>query len=297
MRIIFFIAAIFICSNAAAQAGTDIWLFQISKENGKLILKNGKNITARKGYDNQPHFSKDNKSVYFSSGRDSSGQTDIYRYDISTKKTKQITFTATSEFSPAITPNGNLSVVKVEEDKSQHIWEFHLKGNKKPRRLFYRRDSIGYYRWLNSDAVICFILGGKNNPNRLSVIDTTGFEKTIVENVGRGFAVTPDVVYSKPIDSGYYLFQEDWLGLSIAPRSLIKAPGKSQDLVLFENFILMGDESKIYAAGFSYEKGRWVQNVQEFKVLADLGSYPIKKITRLAISPDKKWIAIVAADD
>jgi Tol biopolymer transport system component len=49
------------------------------------------------GYNNQPSFLPDGKTVLYTSFRN--GQTDIYRYDLSTGKTTQVTNTTESEYS------------------------------------------------------------------------------------------------------------------------------------------------------------------------------------------------------
>lgn len=72
--------------NAFAQLpDTDIFLVGIKQEKGKLVFGSPENITNRKGYDNQPCFSKDGKSVFFVSVIDSS-QSDIYSVNTTTKK-------------------------------------------------------------------------------------------------------------------------------------------------------------------------------------------------------------------
>ena len=49
----------------AQMPDTDIWLFKLERDKQQgLILKEGRNITARKGYDNQPAFSADGKQIW-----------------------------------------------------------------------------------------------------------------------------------------------------------------------------------------------------------------------------------------
>ena len=65
---------------AQAPPGTDIFLIPLSGTGGTLKTGVPRNITARAGYDNQPFFSPDGRSLYYTSQRE--GQTDIYRYDL-----------------------------------------------------------------------------------------------------------------------------------------------------------------------------------------------------------------------
>src|SRR6185436_18216554 len=75
-----------------------------------------KKITDVAGYNNQPSFMPDGRTVLYTSFRNN--QTDIYRYDLSTGRTTQVTDTPESEYSPALMPDKkNISVVRVEADK------------------------------------------------------------------------------------------------------------------------------------------------------------------------------------
>ena len=73
-------AVLLLASPLAAQAapGTDIWLMPLHQQGGaRPGVGPAVNLTVRAGYDNQPFFSPDGKSVYYTSQRD--GQTDIFR--------------------------------------------------------------------------------------------------------------------------------------------------------------------------------------------------------------------------
>ncbi|WP_210489308.1 TolB family protein [Rufibacter aurantiacus] len=74
---------------------------------GKETLQAGTptNITQRPGYDNQPSFTPDGKSILFTSQRDGQ-QTDIFQYTLAGKKTVQLTNTPEAEYSPLVTPDG-----------------------------------------------------------------------------------------------------------------------------------------------------------------------------------------------
>src|SRR5690242_17419633 len=101
---------------------TDIWLFRIKLEKNKPpLLEDGKNITSRKGYDNQPSFSPDGKSIYYASVREDS-QSDIYMYSLGSKKTMSITNSAESEYTPIqYEKKRSITSVTVEKDSAQRV--------------------------------------------------------------------------------------------------------------------------------------------------------------------------------
>ena len=59
--------------------------------NGAIEIGPAVNITNNPGYDNQPFFTPDGRSVLFTSVRGPAGttQTDIYRYDIASKRSRR----------------------------------------------------------------------------------------------------------------------------------------------------------------------------------------------------------------
>ncbi|MGZ3885512.1 MAG: TolB family protein, partial [Bacteroidia bacterium] len=136
---------------------TDLWLFRIKTEKQQLKAVDGKNITARKGYDNQPCFTPDNKHILYVSIREDN-QADVYNYDISKETSVQLTKTKVSEYSPNFTPDQKaISCVVVEPDSAQRLWLYNLDGSVK---ACYNKglDSIGYYSWLSNDTLLYYKL-------------------------------------------------------------------------------------------------------------------------------------------
>src|SRR5256885_6703718 len=89
---------------ATAPPDTEIFLASFSGEGARV----GRplNITNSPGYDNQPSFTPDGRSILFTSIRDGGTQTDIYRYVVATGTTSRVTHTPESEYSPTVTPDG-----------------------------------------------------------------------------------------------------------------------------------------------------------------------------------------------
>lgn len=146
---------------------TDIWLMQLDKKDNKWIYTNPLNINNRAGYDNQPTFSSDNKSILYVSIKDDK-QADIYQYNSKTKTHTQLTKTKTSEYSPTIMPDGKgFSCVVVETDSAQRVWQYHLDGTFN-HIIAEHVDSVGYHSWLSKDTLLYYKL---TNPHSLRAIN------------------------------------------------------------------------------------------------------------------------------
>lgn len=270
----------------------DIWLFQIDNTGETIRLRQPKKIAGKDGYENQPCFTKDGKEIYFTAQYDTSSPTAIYAYNLSSGQTKQITFTKTSVYSPTPLNAGNgISVLMVEENGAQRIYQYPF-SNAKPFALFAKRDSIGYYAWIDAHSVLAFILPGKNNPTRLSVIKDDGKEIKVAENVERGMKIIgKGALYVQVKDSANYLYWSDFT----TTRQLSRTPGMSMDLAIYKNYILMADKGIMYAAEMK-KKNMQLISLGEFKKLQDLSSYGLKNISRIAVSPDEKFIAVVITE-
>jgi Tol biopolymer transport system component len=89
----------------------DIFLFDLVDTPDEMKISNGRNVTKRKGYDNQPWFTPDSQSFLFSANYDPH-RTDIYEYFVESGETKQVTDSPTQEYSPQVsTDNKTISFV------------------------------------------------------------------------------------------------------------------------------------------------------------------------------------------
>ncbi|MFI4942073.1 MAG: TolB family protein, partial [Burkholderiales bacterium] len=107
-------------SPAAQAPATDIFLVDLTLRGGVLALGRPERVTEHEGYDNQPAFSPDGRSLYFTSRI--GDQTDVQRYDLATRQVRAWRQTPESEFSPTPAPGGGLSVVRFEADGTQRLW-------------------------------------------------------------------------------------------------------------------------------------------------------------------------------
>lgn len=279
---------------ALCQAGApqpDIWLMQIDSKAGKVLFTEPRNLTNRPGYDNQPAYSRDGKLIYYTSQSDTSSKTTIYSYSLATGETRQVTYSVGSPFSAMPLPSGSgISVVMLEEDATQRIWQYPFSGST-PRPLFEKRDSVGYYAWVDAHSALAYILSGKSSPNRLSLIGIDGTEKKIAENVGRGMRV---------VQNGAFFIQNKnaesflaWTDFKTA-KQLVRVPGNSMDLAICKDYVLMASGGIMYGAKIKKSKGQTV-SAEEFVALQNLSTYGLKNITRMDVSPDEKTITVAAS--
>ncbi|HXM48474.1 MAG TPA: hypothetical protein VN956_11570, partial [Pyrinomonadaceae bacterium] len=169
-------------SPTPAPPATDIFIIDLStRPGGKLKLGQPVKITNFTGYNNQPAFMSDGKSVLYTSIRDK--QADIYRYDIGSAATTQVTNTPESEYSPTLMPDGKfISVVRVEGDGTQRLWKFPLAGGA-PSLVLESIKPVGYHLWVDENTLALFVLG---KPNTLQLVDLrSGKAEVIAENPGR----------------------------------------------------------------------------------------------------------------
>lgn len=269
-------------TTAAAAPSTDIYLYRLNR-----VLPWGTrlvNITNRRGYDNQPSW--DGQSILYTSIRD--GQADIYRFHDDLHE--RITYTSESEYSPAITPDGKaISVVRVERDSTQRLWRFPLKEGE-PAVVLPDVKPVGYYAWLDSTRLALFVLG---SPNTLQIADTrTGSVRVVVSDIGRSLQRVPESMrasFVQRVDSQWVLrtvhpvpnargnFDIQTIGILPAGAEYVAWRSPTE--------LYTGAETRIYR--LRLPSRRWEQ-------VAELGG--LQRISRIAISPDGRTLAIVAEE-
>src|SRR5207247_10005986 len=113
-------------SPAPTPPASDIFLVDVKTKAGELKFDEPKKITDFVGYNNQPFFMPDGRGVLYTSIRNK--QADIYRYDIRSGLTTQVTNTPESEYSTTLMPAGkNISVLRVEADGTPRLWKCPLR--------------------------------------------------------------------------------------------------------------------------------------------------------------------------
>ena len=277
----------------SAPPSTDVFLAPLRLQNGRPTVGRPVNITHRAGYDNQPSFTPDSRSLLFTSVREDA-QADIYRYDLATRATSRVTSTPESEYSATVYGDGTrFSVIRVEADSTQRLWSFRLDGSD-PRVLFETIKPVGYHAWVDSTTVAMFLLG---RPNALVVADTRGGRiDTVARDVGRSLVPLPSgggfSFVQRMADSSWVLMAVDVRGSGPERRTtampLVRMPPEADYVVWLRPAVA------ITASGSALWLWRGSEKAGQWSKLADLGELGLRRISRLALSPDHQWLAIVA---
>ncbi|MBI2721208.1 MAG: PD40 domain-containing protein [Bacteroidetes bacterium] len=288
-QILFLVMMWNFCS--AQLPNTDLWLFKIKNEKGKLSLQKGENITKREGYDNQPAFSEDGKSIYYVSIREDK-QADIYIYNIANQKILQQTKTPESEYSPTLSSDKKfLLCVTVLQDSSQVIYPVPLKDGRTgtltqeqiEKNIFSAYDSIGYFTFLNTDTVLYYKL---TNPHSLRAFSiSNGTDIFIGNNPARGFKTINRNEFIFGIKDSTQVTFYKYNTLSSKANYYCKYNTLSEDIIWHPGLGLIKSEGALLLY-FNEKENVWQQ-------LFDFSTFGIKKITRFTFDKFSKQLVIV----
>lgn len=268
-----------------------IFVIDVAHDRGRMKFGAPLKISEWDGYNNQPFFMPDGRSVLYTSIR-ADKQADIYRCDLTTRTTARITDTKESEYSPTLMPDGkNISVIRVEADSTQRLWKFPLAGGQ-PSLVFESIEPVGYHWWIDDHTVALFILGGTGKQNTLQIVDTrTGKAETIAENPGR---ILRSIPHQKKLSFVHKISTQEWVieAFDLKTRNttaLVKTFVGVEDYAwTTSGLILMARDSKLFS---------WKSADYAWQELADFSKFGLKKITRIAVSPKGDRIAVVARPD
>jgi len=279
---------------------TDIYLLDMKQGKGKYSFINAKKINDWKGYNNQPYFTPDGKSIYYTSYRNK--QADIYRYDVLAKQTIQFTNTPEDEYSPKLTPDGKyISVVRVMKDSSQQLWEFPVGGGTPERAI--GSDSVAYYTWGHDGGIKFFAYAVVPEPMNLhgvtvNNIDTLADNKYINDNIiaknaGRTLQYFYDnkgsyiLFVQKNKDKTDSIFSINGVSSSFKIKEIVKTLPNCEDFAIGPKDILyMGSKGKLY----KYQIGK----DKTWKEIADFTNTPYQNFYRIAVNEAGDKIALVA---
>lgn len=265
----------------------DIYVIDIAEAGEKYEVKYVLQLTQNKGYDNQPYFTPDGNWLYFSSKPVGEKHTDIYGFDIKNRAIVAVTSTPNeSEFSPSMYDNKHLSVVKVERDSSQRIWEYAIGEYEKSHALLSKVKKVGYYAWLSDKEVATFIVG---NPHKLILYSLESGEKPvdIAFDIGRTILKVPNekaVSYVQKSKDGNWKIMK-WT-LKGEKTEIVSALEGVEDFAwTAKGNLLCAKDGIVYRFNPKKDK-EWVK-------VADLTLHGIDNCGRIAINPKEDKLAVV----
>lgn len=270
---------------AAAPPEADVFLVPLTRSGGALAVGVPSNVTRRAGYDNQPSFSPRSNALFFTSNR-GDGQTDIYRNDFSTGLTTVVRKTAPeSEYSAMMTRDTSaITVIRVEADSTQRLWQIPL-GAGEPRVLFPAIKPVGYFAQADDSTWALFVLG---QPATLQLaVQGRDNGETIASNIGRSLHRIPGTNRVSFVQKG----SAGWYVMSLDPRTkrvdtLVKTLEGSEDVAWADSTTLLGGKGSLLYM--------WKRGDSEWRQVADFAFAGVQGITRLAVSPNGAWLAMVA---
>ncbi len=270
-------------TTATAAPSTDIHVASLQVQGSGLRVGPPMNITPRAGYDNQPTFTPDGQALIYTSVRD--GQADTYRYTFADSTHRAVTDTPTSEYSPTLHDAG-FSVVRVEADGTQRLWQFAADGAS-PSLLLPDIQPVGYHAWVMPDRVVLYVLGDPATL-QLAALDA-GTADTLARDIGRSLQVVPGraatVSFVQHTDSTAHIHLLDAAAGTTEP---LVATRPSGDFHAWTpgGLLLMAEGSTLYQHDPSGD--------DSWQPVADLA--PLRDITRLAVSPSGDRLAFVTAE-
>lgn len=269
---------------------TQVYAIDIEPQNDTIwAFSNPRYLTAfnSEGYNNQPAF-VDNDQLLLTVQFADSLQSDIYLLDLRRKALTQVTATLESEFSPQLTPSElYFSAVRVELDPehTQRLWRFPMDRLGYGEPVFQYLRKVGYYAWLSREEVALFIV---NDPPMLVIADTqNGSTRPVLSNIGRGLARLPGgwlaFVHKERADAWYIKALDP---ATLQTRTLAPTlPGMEDFAVMPDGTLLQAHRNKLYKLHPARDRD-WV-------LVADFKNYDIAQISRLAVSPNGRTLALV----
>ncbi len=272
---------------------SNILLFSLTKSadsTWRLDSPRFLNVFNRGGYNNQPNFFGNNELWLTAQFPKDTTQTDLIALDLLLKTQTFVTATpTTAEYSPTPMPGGKrFSAIRVEEDGNQRLWSFPLDHSDNGRAEFPKIYNVGYHCWLRDTLIAFFIVGENDQPHTLQVVGTKSQKpQRIASNIGRCLLKRPDgklLFVQKATEQTWYL--KSWDPKTNTQDVLLKMPAGSEDFaVLTDGTLLTGSGTKLLQIKSPRDT--------DWKVVADLGKYGVKKISRLAVSADRKLAVVV----
>ena len=268
---------------------TDIYEFNLPSGLDSLPSASPQPIATERGYENQPYYTADGRRLLFTANRDGK-QTDIYEFDRTTRRARVVVATAEGEYSPTVTPDGkHISVIRVEPDGTQRLWQFTAAGDE-PRLVLTEIRPVGYHAWIDADQLALFVLGKPATLQHARV--STGKATVVAENIGRSLHRIPNssrisFVHREAADSVWVKEFDPATG-AITPLVQLTGGDNERDVAWSpDGTLLMSAGSRISA---------WRRGDKAWRELLDVARHKLGAVTRMTVAPDGRALAVVVSE-
>lgn len=282
IRAIFLLSIGFFATTGLSIPGTDISLFRIHSVNGSMAIEFARQLVVRDGYDNQPAFTADSQHVLFTR-MDDEGKTDIWQVSIKSGELTRLTTTEQNEYSPTPVLGDNSYSTVIAHQGKQTLWQ--QSSGKFVQQLNADIEPVGYHTWISADRLALFRLA---DPHELVILDRqSGEHQVITKDIGRCLVTlgNNDEFYFVQNGANRRMIKRHSL-LNKASESVIPLLEGSEDFTWHKNWGLVhSNGNQLFYAPKPYHQ--WISLASD-KALTN--------ISRLAISPNGQWLAVVHDD-
>ncbi len=295
--ILFFVFLASFTFLSEAQTASNIFIGKLNIDS-KNAVRGLVQLTDSPVYTNQPYFFDNTHLFYTQTELDEKGQeqTDIYVFNFSTAETKNLTQSQDSEYSPTPLPYApGFSVVKVNADKQQQLWEMDPQGNPKSH-LVPEAEPVGYHIWVNNDEVLLYVLGEPNKLVRANKSQTEAGMVFIDSDVGPSLVRYPNsdwYLYTGSIEGNYL---NAYNSVTNEVDQLFLMPDQTQYFTITnDGTLLTSDGETLWKRKLFLTQNRLSWLVEFEPVLIDHAKCA-RGISRTHTSPDGTMIALVCDD-
>ena len=274
---------------AAAQPGTDIYLYDMVVKAHTVVLSHPRNVTPHAGYDNQPFFHPTRPLLYYAASAEG-GRTDLRVYDYQSGTSHPITATPEREYSPTLTEDGQfLSCIIQRDNGRQDLGQYPLAGG--PATVLIDNLKVGYHAWIDRSRLLLYVLATPDTELHDHNL-ATGRDTIVARNIGRSLKRIPHqdaLSFLERTPQGTWLVRR-FDTRTRAITTLAPALEGSEDLAWTRNGqLLMSNGEQIFCRKPGTH-GSWQPVTMKGAAL------PLKKASRLAINSANNQLAVVVSE-
>lgn len=274
--------------DALSSESTDLFLVELWSDGGLVRLGDPTNLTNRHGYDNQPSYTADGRSVLYVSREGL--KSDVYRYDLSAGQISRLTTTGDREYSPKVPPaGGGFTAIRAERDQRRRLWSYNDDGSQ-PKLIWNNIDPpMLYFAWADTTTA-AIVMEDNSGARSLYVVDVeSGKAEPRADNVGRSLERIPGrhaVSFVHKASPADWWIEEIDFDTGEVRRIARTIQGAEDHAWTPSGAIVMGSGTEVYL--------RVPDADESWRSIADYSREGLRNITRVAVSPLGDSMVLVA---